>query len=882
MTKYWKKGLILFLALFMVFGMLPLTVFASVDKWTGMPKDVADDLVLSIYTPEGEFPGEPAVYGTEKYENFNHKFAVQKGAVFKSSAKDELNWEKIKADIVEGTRNGSTTVWGVYDAAGTKDYFLEDASIIQPANEAKIIRGIKTDVKNLSDEEVLKKYEVIWYVIKLQHTPGYSSWHGYREPVTEWHIDGVVKERAKISINYYGNGNTSGNAPLGVTDHTPGDPYTISGSNGMSKTDSTFLGWSAKADGTGAEIGFYQPGDVINPTENISLYAMWNTKAKYDATVYTYLDGELTDDSDIHGTVRELYLSKDGVEYIELVRIEEGVYFTKITGNGKFLLYNKNADGTYTQVSDQQLVIYNNKGSMEVHYYSVTYDANGGNFEADPGQQNYLVGESITAVNDVPTKSGFNFIGWQVNGGNVVDPGENVTSSIETPITLVAQWEKYYSVETIADPVNGGSTTGAGNYKAGEDVTVTAVASDGYRFDGWYDEDNVLLTENVEYSFTINADRTLTAKFELIKYTVATMASPAEGGETSGGGIYTAGSSVTVTAQNNPGYKFVGWYEGETEVSKDKSYNFTVNADRTLTAKFELIKYTVATIADPVDGGTTTGDGTYAAGTPVTVKAVASDDYRFDGWYENGVKVSVAEEYAFDVIGDHTLTAKFYLKPITTYTNDYAYIFGYNDSTMGAEGPLTRREAAVMVHRLAKQNNQRGDFNYAAVLNAPTFADVKPEEWCFSGIEYIAYRGGFNVQKGGNVQPYAHVTRGEVAKFIALGLGFTPDKTLSHMEYAQILCAYGYLKGDENGDLKLNDKMSRAEFCTLFNRIIGRENAALTDKDGNEVTAESYGFTDLDSTKWYYADMIRATSAYTDGYIDRAKRDERNVLDDYS
>ena len=56
-----------------------------------------------------------------------------------------------------------------------------------------------------------------------------------------------------------------------------------------------FLGWSAKADGTGTEAGFYQPGDVITPTESISLYAMWDTTTQYTATVNTYLDGVLTD-----------------------------------------------------------------------------------------------------------------------------------------------------------------------------------------------------------------------------------------------------------------------------------------------------------------------------------------------------------------------------------------------------------------------------------------------------------------------------------------------------------------------------------------------------------------------------------------------------------
>ena len=56
MRKIWKKGLSLVLVMVMVIGLLPVTAFAAVDA-TGKPTDLNNTLVLSIYTPEGSFPG---------------------------------------------------------------------------------------------------------------------------------------------------------------------------------------------------------------------------------------------------------------------------------------------------------------------------------------------------------------------------------------------------------------------------------------------------------------------------------------------------------------------------------------------------------------------------------------------------------------------------------------------------------------------------------------------------------------------------------------------------------------------------------------------------------------------------------------------------------
>lgn len=464
MKKILKRGLSLVLVLIMALGLLPAPAFAAVDS-SGKPTDLNNKLVLSIYTGSG-FPGEPAVYGTNDYKNINSSFAVRSGTTFASSAADQLDWEKIKKDIVQGTSSGSTSVWGVYDANGTKDYFQSGASIVNRDNEIKMIQA----VKGCTAAEA-EKYEIVWYVIKLQHR---SGWFG----TTEWHIDGIIKEKAKISINYYGNGNTSGNAPLGTADHIAGEPYTVLSKNTMVKkingVEVAFLGWSAKADGTGEEAGFYQPGAVINPTKSISLYAMWDTTTQYTATVKTYLDGVLSDASDIHGTDRDLHLGTEG-HYYQLTRSGEGVYTAKITGNGKFHLFNKEANGTYTQIGTHQLTIYNQNSSLDVHHYSVSYDAAGGTFAADPGKQAYYQGETVTAISEIPTREGYRFQGWKAQNGGLIQSGGAVTGSIDAPITLVAQWEKTVKV-TINVTINHEGGNGYDQVETKDNVSVALVS----------------------------------------------------------------------------------------------------------------------------------------------------------------------------------------------------------------------------------------------------------------------------------------------------------------------------------------------------------------------------------------------------------------------
>ena len=172
---------------------------------------------------------------------------------------------------------------------------------------------------------------------------------------------------------------------------------------------------------------------------------------------------------------------------------------------------------------------------------------------------------------------------------------------------------------------------------------------------------------------------------------------------------------------------------------------------------------------------------------------------------------------------------------IPEYTSNFAYIFGYNDTTMGAEGSLLRCEVSAMIHRLVKQNNKLGGFSYNA-SNPPVFADIGGE-WFRSAIEYMNYQGAFNTDEGGMVLPYAPVTRGETFKLVCLGLGFTENAEYTYDDYANIMQSAGYIQGDENGNLNVSKLITRAEFCTIYNRVIGRENASLITADGEEIMA---------------------------------------------
>jgi hypothetical protein len=67
---------------------------------------------------------------------------------------------------------------------------------------------------------------------------------------------------------------------------------------------------------------------------------------------------------------------------------------------------------------------------------------------------------------------------------------------------------------------------------------------------------------------------------------VDTVASPLTGGIAGGDGVYTNGTTATVTAAPNSGYRFANWTENGTVVSTSPAYTFTNIVNRSLVANF--------------------------------------------------------------------------------------------------------------------------------------------------------------------------------------------------------------------------------------------------------------------------------------------------------
>ena len=120
---------------------------------------------------------------------------------------------------------------------------------------------------------------------------------------------------------------------------------------------------------------------------------------------------------------------------------------------------------------------------------------------------------------------------------------------------------------------------------------------------------------------------------------VARDGSDAVCGYTTGQGSYYAGCRASLRATARPGWAFAGWGEvvdGVTNVVGTKAgWTVTPTNDTEIVALFERIPY-VRALADPADGGKVSGSGYCAAGKKVALKATASRNFTFAGWYAAG------------------------------------------------------------------------------------------------------------------------------------------------------------------------------------------------------------------------------------------------------
>ena len=143
---------------------------------------------------------------------------------------------------------------------------------------------------------------------------------------------------------------------------------------------------------------------------------------------------------------------------------------------------------------------------------------------------------------------------------------------------------------TVKDYDNNAVATGASKIH----LTVlkfSATPADGYVLDGVEINDGTNTTtiaaaDLATTTYTLTSAVTINPVWRATTSTV-TVTATATNGTVTGGGVVEAGTSVTLTATPDAGYKFANWTVGGAEVSTANPYTFTADADVEVVANFE-------------------------------------------------------------------------------------------------------------------------------------------------------------------------------------------------------------------------------------------------------------------------------------------------------
>lgn len=275
--------------------------------------------------------------------------------------------------------------------------------------------------------------------------------------------------------------------------------------------------------------------------------------------------------------------------------------------------------------------------------------------------------------------SEYTFLGWFDDNGELVETDLVYTFTMPNhDYKLIAKWDLFnLSLKSNID--GAGVLTGAGDYKSNSDVTINATANNGYTFVGWYDNNGSLISQNQMISIKVLLeDLSYTAKFSTNSYAVNVSSEDTSKGTVTGSGSYEYMTMVTIMAITNDGYSFEGWYDGETLISNESVFTFTMPfININYVAKFSTNSYLATAVSESSSKGSVTGTGSYLYKSSVTFVATPNKGYSFIGWFDGDNLISSDSEYAFEIpCADVSYTAKF-------STNSYAVNVSSEDTSKG-------------------------------------------------------------------------------------------------------------------------------------------------------------------------------------------------------
>ena len=284
-----------------------------------------------------------------------------------------------------------------------------------------------------------------------------------------------------------------------------------------------------------------------------------------------------------------------------------------------------------------------------------------GTVTVDPDQATYLQGTVVNLV--AAAAQYYRFKEWL---GGVDDPlSASTTILMDSDKDVTAVFERKWTLEVNVEPEGTGTVDVnplQATYLDGTVVNLVAAAAEYYRFVEWQGDAS---GTDPETEVTMDADKSVTAVFELIpEWTLAVDVQPEGAGTVDVDplqGTYLDGTVVNLLAAAAEYYRFVEWQGDVVADPLDPDTTITMDADKSVTAVFELIPEWTLEV-NVLGLGSVTRDPvgpTYPDGTTVTLTAEANDGYQFKEWTGHAVDDPNSAETTITMDADKSVTAVF-------------------------------------------------------------------------------------------------------------------------------------------------------------------------------------------------------------------------------
>ncbi|MBI5476171.1 MAG: InlB B-repeat-containing protein, partial [Ignavibacteriales bacterium] len=449
-------------------------------------------------------------------------------------------------------------------------------------------------------------------------------------PRTDLAVTADISVTANFAINQYTLSTTAVNGSITKSpDQLTYDYNTSVQLTAVPDGGYTFTGWSGDLTGSTNPESLVMDGDK-------------SITANFSTTVYT-----LTVNA-TNGTVTK---SPDQANYspstvVTLTAVPNtGYNFVDWTGD----LTGSTNPNTITMDANKNVT-----ANFAINTYTLTVNSTNGSVTKTPDQLTYDHGTTVNL--SATANSGYHFVNWSGDLTGSTNPVD-ITMDANKTITANFAIDQY----TLSITATNGSVTlnpTGGSYDPSTVVTLTPVPNTGYHFVDWSGDLSGSTNPN---TITMDANKNVTANFAINTYSLTVNASNGSVTKTPDQTSYDHGTTVNLSASANSGYQFVNW-SGDLTGSTNP-VDISMDANKTITANFAIIQYTLSVTA--INGSVTlnpTG-GTYDINTVVTLTPVPNTGYHFVDW--SGDLSGSANPTTITMDANKNVTANF---AINTYT----------------------------------------------------------------------------------------------------------------------------------------------------------------------------------------------------------------------